>query len=79
MNREILIDWVRQRRQLSLERDGSDRPWRFVPLKTKGSIVFHTASDKLEQAHTLGLSGIRETSRDRDGMSTYTIDLSGPR
>ncbi len=77
MNRQILIDWVRQRRQLNLEHDGSDRPWRFVALKTKGPIMFHAASGKLDQARALGLSGVREASRDGDGMSTYTIDLSG--
>ncbi|MBL0164840.1 MAG: bifunctional 2',3'-cyclic-nucleotide 2'-phosphodiesterase/3'-nucleotidase [Xanthomonadales bacterium] len=77
MNRQILIDWVRQRRQLSLEQDGADRPWRFVALRTRGAIVFHAASGKADQARTLGLIGVREASRDNDGMSTYTIDLSG--
>ncbi len=77
MNRQILIDWVRQRRQLSLDQDGADRPWRFVALRTSGAIVFHTASGKLDQARRLGISGVREVSRDSDGMSSYTIDLSG--
>lgn len=77
MNREILIDWVRQRRQLSLERDGADRPWRFVALKTAGPIVFHSASGKADQARQLGIKGVSEISIDESGMSTYTIDLSG--
>ena len=79
MNRQILIDWVRQRQQLSLDQDGAERPWRFVPLKTKGPIVFHAASGKLDQARALGLAGVHETGADSDGMSTYTIDLSGSR
>ncbi len=76
MNRSVLIDWLRQRGHLTRDRDGSDRPWHFVPLKTAGPIVFHSASGKLESSSVSGLGKVRETANDGDGMSTYTIDLS---
>ena len=79
MNRQILIDWVRQQRRLRLEADASDQPWRFVPLHTRGPIVFRSASGKLDLARATGITGVLETRVDGDGMSTYTIDLSPSR
>lgn len=79
MNRSVLIDWIRQQRQLNLADNGSDKPWRFVALKTAGPVVFHSASGKLDQAMRLGIQGVSETDNDGNGMSTYTIDLSAPR
>ena len=76
MNRSVLIDSVRERRHLTHDQDGSDRPWHFVPLKTAGPIVFHSASGKLESSSVRGLGNVRETANDGNGMSTYTIDLS---
>lgn len=76
MNRSVLIDWIREQGRLTLASNGSDRPWRFVALKTAGPIVFHSASGKLDQARQLGIKGISELGSDGDGMSSYTIDLS---
>ena len=55
------------------------RPWRFVPLHTRGPIVFRSASGKLDLARALGITGVLETRVGGDGMSTYTIDLSPSR
>ena len=76
MNRSVLIDWIRQRRQLQLDSDGSDRPWHFLPIKTAGAIIFHAPSGQSALAHEAGIHGVGELSKDGDGMSTYTIDLS---
>jgi 2',3'-cyclic-nucleotide 2'-phosphodiesterase/3'-nucleotidase len=78
MNRSVLIDWFRQRRQLRFETDGADRSWRFHPLDVAGPVVFHSASGKLGLAHRLGLRSVRLVREDGNGMSTYAIDLGVP-
>jgi 2',3'-cyclic-nucleotide 2'-phosphodiesterase/3'-nucleotidase len=78
MNRSVLIDWFRQRRQLRFETDGADRSWRFHTLDVSGPVVFHSASGKLDLAHRLGLRSVRLVRDDGNGMSTYAIDLGVP-
>lgn len=79
MSRSILIDWVEQRGNLTFKEDGADRAWHFVPVQTAGPIQFRSASNKLDLARQLGLNGIAESAGIGDGMSTYTIDLTGSR
>jgi 2',3'-cyclic-nucleotide 2'-phosphodiesterase / 3'-nucleotidase len=78
-NRSALIDWARARRHLTRDEDGSDRPWRFVALKTAGPVIFHSASGKLGLAGVPTTNPVRELRSDGEGMSTYTIDLSRAR
>lgn len=74
-NRDILIDWIRQRGALRFESDAADRPWRFVALKTRGPIEFTSATGKQALAERLGLRGVREHESTGNGLSRYTIDL----
>ncbi|TXH28886.1 MAG: bifunctional metallophosphatase/5'-nucleotidase, partial [Elusimicrobia bacterium] len=76
MNRDVLINWIKQEKHLRLQDHGSDRPWHFVSMKTVGPITFRTASAKLDLAKKIGLNGIKQISMDEAGMSTYAIDLS---
>ena len=78
MNRSVLIDWVRQRKHLTFEKDGADRSWRFAPLATKAAVVFHSASDRLALARRIGLTNVTKLADDGDGMTTYAVDLSSP-
>ncbi|MBZ0222589.1 MAG: bifunctional 2',3'-cyclic-nucleotide 2'-phosphodiesterase/3'-nucleotidase [Dokdonella sp.] len=74
-NRDVLIDWVREHRHLTRADDGADRNWHFVPVKTKGTVRFVSASGKLELAKAAGLAHIRLLKDHGDGTSTYAIDL----
>ncbi len=76
MNRDVLIDWVRERRHLSRAVDASDRNWRFVPMQTAGPVTFTSASGKLEHARAAGLDNVRLLRDHGDGLSTYAIDLA---
>lgn len=75
-NRDVLIDWVRERRHLTRAQDGANRNWHFVPVRTAGPITFTSASGKLELARAAGLSDIALLKDNGDGTSTYAIDLS---
>ncbi len=78
MNRQVLIDWIRAKGNLARRDDASDRSWRFAPVRTAGPITFRSAAGKLDLATDAGLRGLRERSRDADGMAIYEIDLGTP-
>jgi len=75
-NRDALIDWVREHKHLTRKQDGSDRNWRFAPVKTAGPVVFTSANGKLDLAKASGLSAVRLLKDNGDGTATYTIDLA---
>jgi len=72
-NRDVLIAWVRERKQLSRKADGSDRNWRFAPVRTKGPVTFTSAAGKSELARGLGVRWIRDNG---DGFATYEVDFA---
>lgn len=76
MNRDVLINWIRQEKHLHLQDHGSDRPWHFVPMKTSGPVIFRASKDTFDLARSIGLHGISRISTDESGMSTYAIELS---
>lgn len=73
--REILAQWLKTRRQIDC-RELEPRSWRFAPLKTRGTIVFDSASGKQDLARAAGLQSIRQLKEHADGTATYAIDLS---
>ena len=75
-NRDVLIDWVRTRKHLTRARDGADRNWHFVPVRTAGPVTFVSAAGKLDVARTDGLHNVRALHDNGDGTATYAIDLS---
>jgi len=75
-NRDVLIEWVRERKHLTRAADGSERNWRFAPVKTAGPIVFASASGKLDMAKAAGLAEVRLVKDNGDGFSTYAVDLA---
>lgn len=79
MNRNVLIDWVRQNKQLRRADDGNDRSWHFATVRTKGDVVFTTAAGKIDIAREAGLKRVRWLKDDGNGMATYTLDLGAAR
>ena len=75
-NRDVLIDWVRERKHLARTANGTDRNWRFVPVKTAGPVVFVSAAGKLDLAIASGLRGITKVKDNGDGFWTYAIDFA---
>lgn len=78
-NRDVLIEYIKERKNLSLATDGSARSWRFTKVTTAGPVSFKSASGKLATAQALGLGNISVISDDDGsgkGLGIYAIDLS---
>ena len=78
-NRDVLIDYIKTRKNLTLAADGSARSWRFTKVTTAGPVTFTSGSDKLAVAQTAGLANISVVSNDDGsgkGQGVYAIDLS---
>jgi 2',3'-cyclic-nucleotide 2'-phosphodiesterase/3'-nucleotidase len=73
--REILAKWL-QRKQTLTARDLPATSWHFVPVKTRGEVVFKAASNKQDVAREAGLKNIRQLKDNGDGTALYAIDLS---
>jgi len=77
--RDVLIDYIKARKNLTLSTDGSARSWRFTKVTTAGPVTFISGSDKLAAAQTAGFSNISVVSKDDGsgkGQGVYAIDLS---
>jgi 2',3'-cyclic-nucleotide 2'-phosphodiesterase/3'-nucleotidase len=73
--REIVAHWLQAHPAL----DAKDLPpasWHFARLKTRGTVVFTSASDKQPVAETDGLHNVRQLRDNGDGTAVYAIDLS---
>jgi 2',3'-cyclic-nucleotide 2'-phosphodiesterase/3'-nucleotidase len=78
-NRDVLIDYIKARKNLTLIADGSARSWRFTKVSTAGPVTFISGSDKLAVAQTAGFTNISVVSNDDGsgkGQGVYAIDLS---
>jgi 2',3'-cyclic-nucleotide 2'-phosphodiesterase / 3'-nucleotidase len=78
-NRDVLIAYIRTRKELTRTADGNERSWRFVRVKTAGPVVFHSAPGKLELARAAGIDNVSELRADDGqgkGFALYAIDLS---
>ncbi|GGA28003.1 bifunctional metallophosphatase/5'-nucleotidase [Dyella nitratireducens] len=73
--REILAQWLKSHPTLSVD-DLPHASWHFARLKTKGTVVFTSASDKQSLAEADGLHNIRQLRDNGDGTAVYVIDLS---
>lgn len=78
MNRNVLIDWVRNTKRLKRASDGSDRSWHFAAVETRGDVVFTSAAGKIDIAHAAGLGHVRWLKDVDDGMAVYALDLASP-
>ncbi|HTV86256.1 MAG TPA: bifunctional 2',3'-cyclic-nucleotide 2'-phosphodiesterase/3'-nucleotidase [Dyella sp.] len=73
--REIVARWLQAHPSL----DAKDLPpasWHFARLKTRGTVVFTSASGKQAVAQADGLHNVRQLRDNGDGTAVYAIDLS---
>ncbi|WLI91017.1 bifunctional 2',3'-cyclic-nucleotide 2'-phosphodiesterase/3'-nucleotidase [Massilia sp. R2A-15] len=78
-NREVLINWIKASKQLTLAAHGAQRSWHFAKLKTAGPVVFHSAPGMLEVARQAGLENVsllRADDGGGKGYALYAVDLS---
>jgi 2',3'-cyclic-nucleotide 2'-phosphodiesterase/3'-nucleotidase len=78
-NRDVLIAYIKARKNLTLASDGSARSWHFTKVTTAGQVTFTSASNKLAVAQTAGFTNISVVSADDGsgkGQGVYAIDLS---
>ncbi|MEO7495603.1 MAG: bifunctional 2',3'-cyclic-nucleotide 2'-phosphodiesterase/3'-nucleotidase [Massilia sp.] len=78
-NRDVLIAYVKAEKQLLRARHAAQRSWRFSKVDTAGSVVFHSAPDKLDLAREAGLENVSLLKPDDGGgkgLSLYRLDLA---
>lgn len=77
-SRDVLIGYIRSAQTLTRAANGGARSWRFVPVRTRGPVVIHSAPGMLPVAREAGLSNVRELrADDGKGYAVYQVDLSG--
>jgi 2',3'-cyclic-nucleotide 2'-phosphodiesterase/3'-nucleotidase len=77
-SRDVLINWIRARKDLARKTDGAQRSWRFARVKTAGPVVFHSAPGKLALAREAGIDNVSELRADDGlgkGYALYAVDL----
>jgi 2',3'-cyclic-nucleotide 2'-phosphodiesterase/3'-nucleotidase len=75
-NRDALIEFVRETREITRARFGGERSWRFAPAHVAGPVTFKSAAGKLELARQAGLDNVALLEDKGDGTAIYTVDLS---
>ena len=78
-NRDVLIDWIKGAKTLSLAAHGSPSSWRFAKVRTAGPVVFHSAPGKLALARAAGVENVTELKADDGagkGFALYAVDLA---
>ena len=78
-NRELLIAYITQEKQLTRAKNGAARSWRFAKAATRGPVVFHTAPKVLELAQAAGIDNVTLLKADDGagkGFALYQLDLS---
>ena len=76
MNRDVLIAYVRDARDITRAKFGNDRNWRFAKVRTSGPVTFKSAAGKLDVARAAGLDNISLLKDNGDGTALYSIDFS---
>ncbi|NML60805.1 bifunctional 2',3'-cyclic-nucleotide 2'-phosphodiesterase/3'-nucleotidase [Massilia sp. RP-1-19] len=78
-NREVLIAYIKETKNLSRATHGGGRSWAFTKVRTAGPVVFHSAPGMVELAHEAGLHNVSQL-RDDDGLgkgfALYAVDLA---
>lgn len=75
-NRDVLMAYIRAAREITRAQFGSERNWRFAPVRTAGPVVFTSAAGKLDLAHAAGIDNISLSHENADGTAVYSLDLS---
>ena len=82
-NRDVLIDYIKARKNLTLVADGSARSWRFTKVATAGKVLLKSGKNELAVAQAAGLANISVDKADDTGVNggdgsytVYRIDLA---
>ncbi|MYN03782.1 bifunctional 2',3'-cyclic-nucleotide 2'-phosphodiesterase/3'-nucleotidase [Pseudoduganella sp. DS3] len=72
-NRAVLIDYLKTVKRISRTANGSARSWSFVPVKTRGPVVFRSAPGKLALAQEAGMVGVSLYKADDGSGKGYSL------
>lgn len=82
-NREVVLNYVKARKNVTRADNGSAASWRFAKVATAGKVRFKSAKDALSLAQAGGLANISVDKADDTGINNgtgaytvYSIDLS---
>jgi 2',3'-cyclic-nucleotide 2'-phosphodiesterase/3'-nucleotidase len=78
-SRDVLIAYIRAAKRLTRTAHGSQRSWRFAPVKTAGPVVFRSAAGLLDVARDAGLDNVSVYADDDGrgkGYALYAVDLA---
>lgn len=82
-NREVVLNYVKTKKDMTRVANGSDRSWRFAKVATAGKVLFKSGKDELDLARASGLTNISVEKADDTGVNNgtgaytvYRIDLS---
>jgi 2',3'-cyclic-nucleotide 2'-phosphodiesterase/3'-nucleotidase len=78
-NRDVLIAYIRQAKQLTRAANGAQRSWRFAQVRTAGAVVLHAPSGMQELVRDAGLVPVVNANSDNErgrGMGSYRVELS---
>ena len=76
-SRDILVQYLKQVRKLTLAKHGLERSWSFAPVRLAGPVVFHTTPGLAELARMGGLSGVSQLKADDGrgkGLGVYRLE-----
>jgi 2',3'-cyclic-nucleotide 2'-phosphodiesterase/3'-nucleotidase len=79
MNRDVVIEYIRNARTLTRAANGSARSWRFTRVRTAGPVVFHAPPGKTALAREAGIDNVTQVNADDGGgkgLALYQLDLS---
>ena len=76
MNRDVLIGYIRDTREITRIRFGNDRNWRFAKVRTAGPVTFKSAAGKVDFARAAGIDNVTQIKDNGDGTAVYSLDLS---
>lgn len=78
-NREVLIAYIKEAKNLSRATHGSGRSWTFAKVSTAGPVVFHSAPGMAGVAREAGLHNVAQLRADDGlgkGFALYALDLA---
>ncbi len=75
-NRDIIVNYIKAKQQLTRQNNASNRNWSFVKKSTAGKILFQSSYDSLQLAKDAGLTNITKDSDKADkSASIYRLNL----
>ncbi|WP_394826040.1 5'-nucleotidase C-terminal domain-containing protein [Pendulispora albinea] len=80
-NRDVLIEYIKKKKNLTRVANGSARSWKFTKVVTAGKVLLHSARGKIALAQAAGINNVTVLAEDDGsgkGLSLYGVDLNNP-